>query len=179
MLPQEIIRRKRDGGTLSGQEIAGFIKGLSKETISEGQVAAFAMAVWFNGMSAEETVALTLAMRDSGEVLDWPGLDRPVGDKHSTGGIGDNVSLMLAPIAGLDPENREAVRSSMSLMSDGMAVAMYTTLVGLVGSILVRIQYALLDRATAKIFAFAVDLTEVHVISALERRFLDGGPATA
>nr|WP_298686156.1 MotA/TolQ/ExbB proton channel family protein [uncultured Dongia sp.] len=87
--------------------------------------------------------------------------------------------MMLAPIAGLDPENREAVRSSMSLMSDGMAVAMYTTLVGLVGSILVRIQYALLDRATAKIFAFAVDLTEVHVISALERRFLDGGPATA
>ena len=78
--------------------------------------------------------------------------------------------MMLAPIAGLDPENRAAVRSSMSLMSDGMAVAMYTTLVGLVGSILVRIQYALLDRATAKIFAFAVDLTEVHVVSALERR---------
>lgn len=78
--------------------------------------------------------------------------------------------MMLAPIAGLDPENRAAVRSSMSLMSDGMAVAMYTTLVGLVGSILIRIQYALLDSATAKIFAFAVDLTEVHVISALERR---------
>jgi hypothetical protein len=78
--------------------------------------------------------------------------------------------MMLAPIAGLDTENREAVRSSMSLMSDGMAVAMYTTLVGLVGSILVKIQYHLLDDATAVIFAFAVDLTEVHVVSALESR---------
>jgi hypothetical protein len=78
--------------------------------------------------------------------------------------------MMLAPIAGLDTENREAVRSSMSLMSDGMAVAMYTTLVGLGGSILVKIQYYLLDSATAKIFAFAVDLTEVHVVSALESR---------
>jgi hypothetical protein len=85
--------------------------------------------------------------------------------------------MMLAPIAGLDPENREAVRASMSLMSDGMAVAMYTTLVGLVGSILVRIQYGLLDRATAKIFAFAVDLTEVHVISVLERQSPEDRPA--
>ena len=78
--------------------------------------------------------------------------------------------MMLAPIAGLDTENREAVRSSMSLMSDGMAVAMYTTLVGLVTSILVKVQYTLLDSATAKIFAFAVDLTEVHVVSTLESR---------
>lgn len=78
--------------------------------------------------------------------------------------------MMLAPIAGLDTENREAVRSSMSLMSDGMAVAMYTTLVGLAGSVLLKIQYSLLDSATAKIFAFAVDLTEVHVVSALEAR---------
>jgi thymidine phosphorylase len=57
------------------------------------------MAVWFNGMNAAETVALTLAMRDSGDVLAWPGIGKPVGDKHSTGGVGDNVSLMLAPIA--------------------------------------------------------------------------------
>ena len=78
--------------------------------------------------------------------------------------------MMLAPIAGLDPENREAVRSSMSLMSAGMAVAMYTTLVGLAGSILLKVQYAMLDSATAKIFAFAVDLTEVHVVSALDSR---------
>jgi MotA/TolQ/ExbB proton channel family len=78
--------------------------------------------------------------------------------------------MMLAPIAGLDTENREAMRSSMSLMSDGMAVAMYTTLAGLVSSILVKIQYHLLDNATATIFAFAVDLTEVHVVSVLESR---------
>ena len=78
--------------------------------------------------------------------------------------------MMLAPIAGLDPENKVAVRSSMSLMSDGMAVAMYTTLAGLAASILLKIQYGLLDSATARIFAFAVDLTEVHVVSALESR---------
>ena len=99
MLPQEIIRRKRDGGTLTSDEITGFIEGLSNETISEGQVAAFAMAVFFQGMTPEEIVALTLAMRDSGEVLSWAGVGKPIADKHSTGGVGDNVSLMLAPIA--------------------------------------------------------------------------------
>ncbi|PTE09957.1 thymidine phosphorylase [Mesorhizobium helmanticense] len=98
MLPQEIIRRKRDGQRLSPQEIAGFIEGLTSGSVSEGQAAAFAMAVFFNGMSRDETVALTLAMRDSGEVLDWSDLPGPVTDKHSTGGVGDNVSLMLAPI---------------------------------------------------------------------------------
>lgn len=98
MIPQEIIRRKRDGAVLSAAEITGFIAGLSKETISEGQVAAFAMAVFFRGMSPEEIVALTLAMRDSGDVLSWQGIGRPVADKHSTGGVGDNISLMLAPI---------------------------------------------------------------------------------
>ncbi|WP_440409570.1 thymidine phosphorylase [Neorhizobium petrolearium] len=98
MIPQEIIRRKRDGKNLSAEEIGAFIAGLTKEEITEGQAAAFAMAVFFRGMSRNETVALTLAMRDSGTVLDWRGLDRPVADKHSTGGVGDNVSLMLAPI---------------------------------------------------------------------------------
>ncbi|MCC2613277.1 thymidine phosphorylase [Neorhizobium sp. Rsf11] len=98
MIPQEIIRRKRDGQILSAEEIGAFIAGLTKEEITEGQAAAFAMAVFFRGMSRNETVALTLAMRDSGTVLDWRGLDRPVADKHSTGGVGDNVSLMLAPI---------------------------------------------------------------------------------
>lgn len=76
--------------------------------------------------------------------------------------------MMLAPIGALDPENKAAVRSSMSLMSEGMAVAMYTTLAGLAASILLKVQYSMLDRATAKIFAFAVDLTEVHVVSVLE-----------
>ncbi|MAU19118.1 MAG: thymidine phosphorylase [Martelella sp.] len=99
MLAQEIIRRKRDGLTLSGEEIAAFVRALSDETLSEAQAAAFAMAVFFRGMDEAETVALTLAMRDSGHVLSWPGIDRPIADKHSTGGIGDNVSLMLAPIA--------------------------------------------------------------------------------
>jgi thymidine phosphorylase len=98
MLPQEIIRRKRDGRTLSAHDIEAFVSGITSGAVSEGQVAAFAMAVFFNGMSRDEAVALTLAMRDSGEVLDWSDLPGPVTDKHSTGGVGDNVSLMLAPI---------------------------------------------------------------------------------
>lgn len=97
MLPQEIIRKKRDGRSLSAAEIAFFVDGLANETVTEGQVAALAMAVFFNGMSREEAVAVTLAMRDSGDVLSWD-LPGPVVDKHSTGGVGDNVSLMLAPI---------------------------------------------------------------------------------
>lgn len=98
MIPQEVIRAKRNGETLPPAVIYDFVSALARNEISEGQVAAFAMAVWFSGMSAEETVALTLAMRDSGDVMAWPDLDRPVGDKHSTGGVGDNVSLMLAPV---------------------------------------------------------------------------------
>ncbi len=97
MLPQEIIRRKRDGQPLTREQVQDFIRGLTEGTISEGQVAAFAMAVFFNGMSAEEAVGLTLAMRDSGTVLQWD-LPGPVVDKHSSGGIGDNLSLMLAPM---------------------------------------------------------------------------------
>ena len=77
--------------------------------------------------------------------------------------------LMLAPIAGLDAADRASVRSSMGLMSDGMAVAMYTTLSGLIGSVLVQTQYYMLDEATAKLFALATDLTEVFVVSVLER----------
>ncbi|AQS62998.1 Thymidine phosphorylase [Rhizobium rhizogenes] len=98
LIPQEIIRRKRDGLSLEPQEIAAFIEALSKDGISEGQAAAFAMAVFFRGMNRAEMVALTLAMRDSGDVLSWRDIGRPVADKHSTGGVGDNVSLMLAPI---------------------------------------------------------------------------------
>lgn len=98
MIPQEIIRRKRDGKVLEASEIAAFVEGLTRETVSEGQVAAFAMAIFFRGMSREEVIALTLAMRDSGDVLHWLEAGRPVADKHSTGGVGDNVSLMLAPI---------------------------------------------------------------------------------
>jgi len=97
-LPQEVIAKKRDGGKLSGDEIRRFISGFSHGTVSEAQAAAFAMAVYFRDMDIEERVALTRAMRDSGSVLDWSDLDGPVVDKHSTGGVGDNVSLMLAPI---------------------------------------------------------------------------------
>ena len=77
--------------------------------------------------------------------------------------------LMLAPIAGLDAADRASVKSSMGLMSDGMAVAMYTTLSGLIGSILLQTQYYMLDEATAKLFGLATDLTEVFVVSVLER----------
>ncbi|MFC5587206.1 thymidine phosphorylase [Nitratireductor kimnyeongensis] len=98
MLPQEIIRRKRDGKALTDDEIAGFAAGLADGTWSEGQIAALAMAIFLNGMDPAEGAALTLSMRDSGTVLDWSDLPGPVTDKHSTGGVGDNVSLMLAPI---------------------------------------------------------------------------------
>ncbi len=100
MLPQEIIRKKRDGHALSQTDIATFIRGVADDSISEGQIAAFTMATFFNGMSRDETVALTRAMRDSGRVLNWHALNLngPVVDKHSTGGVGDVVSLMLAPM---------------------------------------------------------------------------------
>lgn len=97
-LPQEVIARKRDGGALTPGEIARFIAGFADGTVSHAQAAAFAMAVYFRDMNLSERVALTEAMRDSGTVLDWSDLDGPVADKHSTGGVGDNVSLMLAPI---------------------------------------------------------------------------------
>lgn len=98
-LPQEIIRRKRDGDELTADEIHFLIDALTKGEMSEGQIAAFAMAVYFQGMSAPESALLTCAMRDSGRVLHWDSefLGGPVLDKHSTGGIGDNVSLILAP----------------------------------------------------------------------------------
>jgi thymidine phosphorylase len=98
ILPQEIIRKKRDGRTLSADEIAHFIDGLTSNRISEGQAAAFAMAVFFNGLTREETVALTRAMTESGRRLDRHDVDGPVVDKHSTGGVGDKVSLILAPV---------------------------------------------------------------------------------
>jgi thymidine phosphorylase len=98
LLPQETIIRKRDGAALTPGEIRAFIGGLADGSVSPAQAAAFAMAIFFRDMSTPERVALTEAMRDSGTVLDWSGLDGPVVDKHSTGGVGDNVSLMLAPI---------------------------------------------------------------------------------
>lgn len=99
-IPQEIIRKKRDGGKLSEAEIQFFVDGVTDHSISEGQIAAFAMAVFFQGMTMQERIWLTRAKTHSGHVMDWSkaGLGRPVVDKHSTGGVGDKVSLMLAPI---------------------------------------------------------------------------------
>lgn len=100
MLPQEIIRKKRDNKKLSEQEIREFISGVPDQSVSEGQVASFCMATLLNGMEMDERIALTSAMAESGSVLEWKSLDLPgpVLDKHSTGGVGDKVSLMLAPI---------------------------------------------------------------------------------
>ncbi|MBS4694674.1 thymidine phosphorylase [Aeromonas allosaccharophila] len=99
-LPQEIIRKKRNGEALSTQEIQFFIQGITNNTIGEGQIAALAMAVYFKDMTMDERVALTCAMRDSGMVLTWDHLNLggPIVDKHSTGGVGDVVSLMLGPM---------------------------------------------------------------------------------
>lgn len=97
-LPQEIIRRKRDGTALSEAEISFLIAGLTDGRVTDSQAAAFAMALFFRGMALSERVALTQAMTRSGTVLNWGDLPGPVLDKHSTGGVGDNVSLMLAPI---------------------------------------------------------------------------------
>ncbi len=96
MLPQEVITAKRDGQVLSREQIDFFIGGITDGSVSGEQAAAFAMAVYFQKMELPERVALTEAMRDSGDVLRWD-LQGPVLDKHSTGGVGDNVSLMLAP----------------------------------------------------------------------------------
>lgn len=98
MLAQEIIRTKRQRGALSPAQIQAFVRGLTDETWSEGQVAALAMAIFLNGMQRDEAVALTLAMRDSGRVMAWPDMPGPVLDKHSTGGVGDKISLMLGPL---------------------------------------------------------------------------------
>ncbi|MFU9137194.1 thymidine phosphorylase [Erwinia tasmaniensis] len=99
-LPQEIIRKKRDGQTLSEEEIRFFINGVRDNSVSEGQIAALAMTIYFHDMTLPERVALTMAMRDSGSVLNWQALNLngPVVDKHSTGGVGDVTSLMLGPM---------------------------------------------------------------------------------
>lgn len=100
LLPQEIIRKKRDRMPLSADEIASFVQGVADGSVTDGQIAAFAMAVYFNELNIEERIALTLAQRDSGRTLQWQSLnlDGPIIDKHSTGGVGDVVSLMLGPL---------------------------------------------------------------------------------
>jgi pyrimidine-nucleoside phosphorylase len=99
MLPQWIIEKKRDGAALSGEEIREFISRYAVGDIPDYQMAALAMAIFFRGMSFDEVTVLTDAMMRSGELIDVSGLSWPTADKHSTGGIGDKVSLILAPLA--------------------------------------------------------------------------------
>jgi thymidine phosphorylase len=96
VLAAELIRSKREGGELTADEIEFLVAGITDGSVSDAQVGALAMAIVWRGMTGAERIALTGAMRDSGDVLEWSG-DRIL-DKHSTGGVGDKVSLLLAPI---------------------------------------------------------------------------------
>ena len=104
MFPQEIIRKKRNKQKLTAEEIKFFVDGLVRGEIADSQMASLSMAMFLNGLDRDETVALTLAMRDSGDVLHWH-VDGPVIDKHSTGGVGDKVqnitNLQLAALCKL------------------------------------------------------------------------------
>ena len=99
-LPQELIRKKRDGHTLNDAEIAYIVSGICDLNFTDAQIGAFAMAVVIKGLDMDERVSLTKHMMNSGKVLKWDdlNLNGPVVDKHSSGGVGDKVSLMLAPI---------------------------------------------------------------------------------
>jgi len=98
MMPQWIIEKKRDGRELSASEIEFFVAGFTRGEIPDYQMAALAMAIYLRGMTPDETALLTGAMMRSGDVLDTAAIPRPKADKHSTGGIGDKISLPLAPL---------------------------------------------------------------------------------
>lgn len=97
--PQDVIRKKRDGEQLSPEEIAFFVRSITRGEMADYQAAAFLMAVYLNGMTDDERHALTQEMLHSGEVLDFSDVPLPKADKHSTGGVGDKTSLILAPLA--------------------------------------------------------------------------------
>jgi len=99
MTPREVIQKKRDRGVLTRDEIASFIRGYMSAQVADYQVSAWLMAVYLNGMTNQETLALTREMRDSGKVLDLSSIAGKKVDKHSTGGVGDKTSLLVAPIA--------------------------------------------------------------------------------
>ena len=98
LLPQEIIRQKRNGLALSTEQIKAFVNGLTTGEFNDAQVGSMAMAIFQQGMNTDEIVQLTKSMMHSGKVLQWPNIDGPIVDKHSTGGVGDKVSFMLAAI---------------------------------------------------------------------------------
>ena len=99
MRPQDIIRKKRDGGELSSEEIDFFIQGVTHETVADYQSTALLMAIFLQGMTDAEQSALTNSMLRSGEILDFSAIPKPKVDKHSTGGVGDKTSLLIAPLA--------------------------------------------------------------------------------
>jgi pyrimidine-nucleoside phosphorylase len=99
MRPQEIIGKKRDGGTLSAEEIGVFIDGVCDETWADYQISALVMAMFIRGLDQTEQAELTRAMLESGETLDLSDIELPIADKHSTGGVGDKTSLVIAPLA--------------------------------------------------------------------------------
>ena len=98
MIPASLISKKRDGNHLSRSELRDFIQNYLSGSVSEEQMSAMLMAIFFNGMDENEIVALVEIMVDSGSSLDFSNSERYVADKHSTGGIGDKISLILAPI---------------------------------------------------------------------------------
>lgn len=98
MRPQDVIRKKRDGEQLSREEINFFVEGITQDRIADYQVSALLMAIYLNGMNNEEQQALTEAMLQSGRILDFSSIPKPKADKHSTGGVGDKTSLLIAPL---------------------------------------------------------------------------------
>jgi pyrimidine-nucleoside phosphorylase len=96
--PQDVIRRKRDGQHLSREEITFFIEGVTRGTIADYQTSALLMAIFLNGMNDAEQAILTETMLHSGNTLDFSGIAKPKADKHSTGGVGDKTSLLIAPM---------------------------------------------------------------------------------
>jgi len=92
------LEQRRDGVEQGESEIRGFVDAVLAETISEAQIGAWLAFVMTQGMTPTETVLLTQAMTDSGTTLEWPGIEGPFVDKHSTGGVGDKISLILAPL---------------------------------------------------------------------------------
>ena len=94
----EIIAKKREADALSADEIRWIVNAFVSGEVPDYQMAAFSMAICIQGMQEEEVYALAMAMLESGTTLEWPADDRPLVDKHSTGGVGDKVSLVLAPL---------------------------------------------------------------------------------